>query len=79
MEFKENLPVCRSRSLLVAKLICVSILIEVRLTALLTSITPLKCRILLMKLCKKYGREIMQHGYRQSNTGLEPQVCCTSA
>ena len=21
----------------------------------------------------------MQHGYRQSNTRLEPQICCTSA
>ena len=42
-----KLPDCGSRSLLVAKLICVSIFIEVRLTALLTSmpsITPLNRR-----------------------------------
>ena len=42
----------QERSLLVAKLICVSIFIEDRLTALLTSMTsimPLKCRILLTK------------------------------
>ena len=45
---KVKVPGCGSRSLLVAKLIYVSIFIEVRLTALLTSmtsITPLKCRI----------------------------------
>ena len=47
-----KLPDCGSRSLLAAKLICASIFIEVRLTALLTSMTPippLKCRILLIK------------------------------
>lgn len=28
---------------------------------------------------KKYGRKIMQHGDRQSDTRLESQICCTSA